>query len=148
MRAETHRVALARSDTEAITIPATATHVFHFIADPQNLPSWAVGFCRAIRRDADTDDRWIVTTPQGEMPIRFATNELLGTIDFHLMPAPGVELVAYSRVVPNLEGAEYVFTQLQAAGMSDDVFEGQIRALIDELQVLRGLIGARAACPA
>lgn len=143
-----HRVATTRSDTRAVTIGAAANEVFEFVADPENLPRWAVGFCRAIRRDGGVPDRWIVTTAQGELPIRYVTDAALGVIDFYLSPAPGVEAAAFSRVVPNGEGAEYIFTQFQAPGMPDEVFEGQVHALAEELHVLRGLIGARAACPA
>jgi hypothetical protein len=142
-----HDVATTRADTRAVTITAAATTVFEFVADPENLPRWAVGFCRAIRRDEGAPDRWIVTTAQGDLPIRYVTDAALGVIDFYLSPAPGVEAAAFSRVVPNGEGAEYIFTQFQAPGMPDEVFEAQVRALVAELQVLRSLIEARAACP-
>ena len=136
-----------RSDTQSVTIDMPPSHVFAFIADPENLPSWAVGFCRGIRRDAAAG-QWIVTTTQGDVPIRFVTLETAGTIDFYFTPAPGVELAAFSRVIPNGAGSEYIFTQLQSMGMSDEVFEGQMRALAGELRVLQGLLQARATCPA
>jgi hypothetical protein len=143
-----HQVTTTRSDTRAVTIDTAADKVFEFVADPENLPRWAVGFCRAIRRDGEAPGRWIVTTAQGDLPIRYVTDATLGVIDFYLAPARGVEAAAFSRVVPNGEGAEYIFTQFQARTMPDEIFEGQVRALVEELQVLRSLIGARAACPA
>ena len=127
-------------------INAPASRVFAFVADPENLPRWAVGFCRAIRPDVERD-RWILSTSEGEMPIRYVTNEATGTIDFHFSPAAGIELAAYSRVLPNGAGAEYLFTQFQSIAMPDEVFDRQVRALVEELQVLRGLIHARATCP-
>lgn len=148
MSGDRHHVAIMRSDTSTVTIYGTAGQVFDFIADPQNLPWWAVGFCRAIRRDGEVPDRWIVTTAQGDLPIRYVTDSALGVIDFYLLPAPGVEAAAFSRVVPNGEGAEYIFTQFQAPGMPDEVFQAQAQALVEELHVLRGLIRARAICPA
>ena len=143
-----HHAPTTRSDTRAVTIDAGPDDVFDFVADPENLPRWAVGFCRSIRRDAETSDRWIVTTAQGDLPIRYVTDRELGVVDFYLSPAPGVEAAAFSRVVPNGDGAEYVFTQFQAPGMPNEVFEGQVRALVEELHVLRAVIGARAACGA
>lgn len=136
--------ATARFDTRSVTIEAPPSVVFGFVADPQNLPSWAVGFCRSIRRDEH--DGWVVTTASGEIAMRYETNEPAGTIDFRFSPEDGIEVTAFSRVVPNGHGSEYVFTQYQFDGMPNDVFEGQIRALEAELQVLRGLIHARAAC--
>jgi hypothetical protein len=148
MHNTTSDVATMRADTRTVTIDAPADQVFDFVADPENLPRWAVAFCRAIRRaDEPGAERWIVTTAQGEVPIRYVTDRTLGMIDFHFAGPSGLEDVARSRVLANGAGAEYVFTQFQAPGMSDEIFEGQVRALVEELQVLRGLIQARAVCP-
>jgi hypothetical protein len=137
------RATTVRSDTQTISIESGPGDLFDFLADPDNLPRWAVGFCRSIRREGD---RWLVTTAQGDVGIRYATDRTLRVIDFYISPAPGVELAAYSRVVPNGEGAEYVFTQFQAEGMPDDVFASQAQALTDELHILQRLVRARAAC--
>lgn len=145
MAGTTHSRTTTRSDTRAVTLDASVDEVFDFLADPASLPRWAVGFCRSIR--PDTNDRWIVTTAQGDVSIRYRTDRTLGVIDFYLSPAPGMEAAAFSRVVPNGDGAEYVFTQFQFQGMPDEAFEQQVHALVEELQVLRGVMRARAACP-
>jgi hypothetical protein len=147
MPGTTNHLRAARSDTRAVTIDAPAADVFAFVADPENLPRWAVGFCRAIRRDPEKAGQWIVSTAHGDLPIRFVTDSQRGTVDFYLTPTPAVEAAAFSRVMPNGLGAEYVFTQFQAPGMPDEVFDGQVQALVEELQVLRSLIQARIACP-
>ena len=133
-----------KAHTSAVTIEAPAAEVLEFVADPATLPQWAVGFARAIRREGD---RWIVSTARGEVGVRYAVDTALGTVDFYLAPAPGVEFPAFSRVLPNGDGTEYLFTQFQTPGMSDHEFEGQVVALGEELQVLRSLLRARAACP-
>jgi hypothetical protein len=133
-----------RADTQSVTVPASAEHVFAFLADLENLPRWAVGFARSIRRGAE---EWIAQTAGGDLPIRVVADAQRGTIDFHLGQAPGVEAVAYSRVVPNDSGAEYVFTQFQRPGMTDEVFAAQRAALADELAILPILFRAQAACP-
>lgn len=134
-----------RSNTQHITINVDPRTLFDFLADPNNLPRWAVGFCRAIRRDGD---HWFVQTSQGEVAVRYVTHADLGVVDFSLSPAPGIEVDAFSRIVPNGDGAEYVFTQFQAPGMPDEAFEAQVSALKEELVVLRALMHAQAACPA
>jgi hypothetical protein len=144
MAHQAHQSGTTRSDTRSIAIDAPRDEVFAFLADPENLPRWAVGFCRSIRRD--DSGRWIVSTSQGELAVRYVTDEEAGTVDFYMTVAAGSEIAAFSRVVPNGDGSEYVFTQLQHPGMPDDVFDGQVRALIEELQVLRALLHARAAC--
>jgi hypothetical protein len=81
------------------------------------------------------------------MPIRIVADAALGTIDFHMTVAPEIEAVAYSRVLPNGAGVEYIFTQFQLPGMPDEVFAGQRQALAEELAILPILFRAHAACP-
>jgi len=133
-----------RADTQTITVPASPDDAFAFLADPENLPRWAVGFARRIRREGEA---WLVQTAHGEMPIRIEADAARGTIDFHMMVVPEVETVAYSRVVPNDAGAEYVFTQFQLPNMTDEVFATQRAALAEELAILPILFRAQAACP-
>jgi hypothetical protein len=132
------------ADTQTITLPVSVEDAFSFLAQPENLPRWAVGFVRGIRREGDD---WIVQTVQGEMSVRVVADALRGTIDFHMRATPGVEAIAYSRVVPNDSGTEYVFTQFQLPGMADGVFAGQRAALAEELAILPILFRAQVACP-
>ena len=136
---------MEKSNTQAVSISASPSQVFDFIANPETLPLWAVGFCRGIRREGAD---WIVTTPRGDIRMRYDADRARGTVDFHFSPAPGVELSAFSRIVPNGSGAEYVFTQFQGPGMPDAVFDAQVSALGEELRLLTSVIRARAACPA
>ena len=132
------------ADTQTITLPVSAEEAFAFLAEPENLPRWAVGFARGIRREGDA---WIVQTAQGQMPLHVVADAAQGTIDFHMGVAPGLEAVAYSRVVPNDSSAEYVFTQFQLPGMADEVFAAQRAALAEELAILPILFRAQMACP-
>jgi hypothetical protein len=132
------------ADTQSITLPVRPDDAFAFLADAENLPRWAVGFARDIRREGEA---WLVQTAGSEVPIRVAADAARGTIDFHMTVAPGVEAVAYSRVIPNDAGAEYVFTQFQSPGMTDEVFAAQRAALAEELALLPILFRAHAACP-
>jgi hypothetical protein len=132
-----------RADTQTATLPCSAAQLFDFLSDPENLPRWAVGFCRGIRPNGD---EWLVRTAHGEVGLRYVTDRALGVIDYHMSPAPGVEATAFSRVVPNGDGAVYVFTQLQPPGMPDGVFAGQATALTEELRVLEAVVRAQIAC--
>jgi hypothetical protein len=133
-----------RTDTQTVSLDAPLDHVFDFLAEPGNLPTWAVGFARSIR---PSGDQWVVATGNGEIGLRLMADRRLGTIDFHMTVAPGVMVIAYSRVVAAGHGTEYVFTQLQSPGMPDGAFDAQIDALREELIVLRSVVKARAACP-
>jgi hypothetical protein len=126
-----------RTDTKTIAIHASPEKVVQFLADPQNLPRWAVGFAKAVRKDGP---RWVVTTGGGEMGVRIAADEKTGVVDFYMSPAPGIEGLAGSRVLPNGQGAEYIFTQFQAPDMPDEMFAKNVQAVAHELTVLKALL--------
>ena len=131
-----------RSDTQSIMIDVPLAAVHAFVAEPANLPRWAVGFAQGVRQE---NGRWIVQTGAGDMPVRVDADETCGAVDFHMEPAPGVEVSAFSRVVPAGEGSVYVFTQLQGPGMPDAVFDAQAQALGHELVALKAVV--EVSCP-
>ena len=131
-----------RADTKTVSIEAPGDRVVTFLADPRNLPRWAVGFAKAVH---DTPHGWVVLTGAGLMGIRIDSDVRRGTVDFRMEPAPGVEVLAASRVVPRGTGSELVFTQFQAPDMPDDVFAKNIQALTHELTVLKALLEVE--CP-
>lgn len=72
--------------------------------------------------------------------MKVTTSPSCGVVDFHLSPTPGVELVAASRVIPNGEHAELLFTQFRPPEMTASQFDGQVRALQEELRVLKSVL--------
>lgn len=132
-----------RADTKTVAIHASQQKVVAFLANPENLPRWAIGFARSVRRDGE---RWLVTTQSGgDVGVRIAADARSGVVDFYMSPAPGVEGLAASRVVPSGDGVEYVFTQFQAPGMTDDMFARSVDAVAHELTVLKALLEVE--CP-
>lgn len=125
-----------KANTQTVSIEAAPSKVLDLVADPMNLPRWAVGFARAVRPDGD---RWIVSTGGGEIGLRIQADRTAGTVDFHLESAPGVEGLAASRVIPRGMKTEFVFTQFQSPGMPDEAFQASVEALGHELQVLKAL---------
>ena len=131
-----------KSDTQTVSIDAEPSKVHTFLREVPNLPRWAIGFAKSVRRDGDA---WKLETGGGEMGLRLVTDADQGTVDFWLSPAPGVEALAASRVVPRGAGTEYVFTQFQAPGMSDEAFAQSVGTLGHELVVLKALLEVE--CP-
>lgn len=131
-----------RSNTQSVSIDSPADRAFSFVADAGNLPRWAIGFAKEVRADGDG---WLVTTGQGQVRLRCIADERLGVVDFHMTVGDGDEKVAHSRILPRGEGAEYVFTQFQAPGMPDEVFDGTVQALGHELVALKALLEVE--CP-
>jgi hypothetical protein len=131
-----------RSDTQTVTIEVRPKEVLAFVGDGQNLPRWAIGFAKSVR---PAPHGWIVSTGQGDVPTTIAVDEATGTVDFHMEPAPGAHASAYARVVPNGEGAEFLFTQFQQPGMPDETFDLLVAAVGHELVALRALLEVE--CP-
>ena len=131
-----------RSDTQSVTIAARPEDVLAFVGDGENLPRWAIGFAKSVRR---CESGWIVISGQGEIPTWIVVHEMSGTVDFRMEPAPGVKVTAYARVVPNGDGAEFSFTQMQQPGVPDEVFDQLVTAVGHELVALRALL--EVACP-
>jgi len=131
-----------RSDTQTITIATPPEEVIVFLADGENLPRWAIGFATSVRR---VNDRWMVTTAEAEMPIAIDINEAGRTVDYRMEPAPGVQATAFTRVLPNGDGAEVVFTQFQQPNVADEIFEQLVAAVSHELVTLKALLEVQ--CP-
>jgi hypothetical protein len=131
-----------RSNTQSVSVDVQPDALFNLVADVQALPRWAIGFAKNVIKE---DGGWVVETGQGLMPIEIVSDSVVGSVDFRIRPAPGVVMIAHSRVLPRGEGSEYVFTQFQPPGMPDEVFDGQVAALTHELSALKAI--AEVQCP-
>ena len=131
-----------RADTKTVSIDADPQKIVQFLANPRNLPRWAVGFAKSVRQEGG---RWYVNTAAGEMSVRISADERSGVVDFWISPAPGVETLAASRAIPGGRATEYTFTQFQTPGMTDEAFHQSVKALEHELTVLKALMEVE--CP-
>jgi hypothetical protein len=131
-----------RCDTQTVTIGAAPKDVLGFVGDGQNLPRWAIGFAKSVQPDSGD---WVVTTGQGEVPLSIAVDKVTGTVDFRIEAVPGQVATAYARVVPNGEGSEFIFTQMQQPGVPDEMFDGLVAAVGHELTALKAIMEVR--CP-
>lgn len=141
--------ALFRAKTLGISIDCPPREVYAFVSNPENLPFWAAGLGRSVRK---SDGRWIVETPDGSATIRFAPPNDLGVLDHHVSPAPGgggreppdVEILVPMRVVPNGSGSEVLFTVFQRPGMSDEQHANDVRLVEADLETLKSVLESRA----
>ena len=131
-----------QADTQSISIEASPARVFQIVADPRNLPRWAVGFARSVRQE---NGRWYVQTGGGEVPLRMETDATRGIVDFWLSVAPGREILAASRVVARGPASEYTFTQFRAPDMPAEAFAKNVSAVRHVLRVLKAV--AEVECP-
>lgn len=128
-------ISLPRAETRSISIEATPDSVFAFVADARNLPRWAPGFASAVRPEGD---RWIVTSGETELTIAVVADQARGTID--LLAGPELNIGAFSRVVPNGTGSEYLFTLFFPEGTPPEAVSAQMEAVDGELLAVRELV--------
>lgn len=126
-----------RSRTLSVSIDCSPAGVYAFVANPENLPKWAQGLCRSVRK---SDTGWVVETPQGPMAFRFVAKNDLGVLDHVVSPAPGTEVYVPMRVVPNGSGSEVLITIFQPPDMSDEQFAEDLRLVERDLATLKRVL--------
>lgn len=70
--------------TLAVTVAAPRDTVFNFLADIENLPRWAGGFCERLYLERG---RWKALTSQGELDCDLEASAGTGVIDLRFGPS-------------------------------------------------------------
>jgi hypothetical protein len=125
---------LNHSRTRSISIAADPAEVLAFLADPHNLPRWAPAFARSV---SERDGQLLVDTGQGELPISLSVSPERGTVD--VLSAADPRVGAFSRVLPNGDGSEYLFTLLFAPDTDETAVQAQLAVVDQELETVRAL---------
>jgi hypothetical protein len=120
-----------RSETRQISIQAPPAAILDLVGDARALPRWAPNFATTVQPDGD---HWIVN---GELHIDLRVDRTYGTIDILRVEHP--QTGAYSRVVPNGEGSEFLFTLFFPDGSEDAAVTRQMEVVEEELRTIRAL---------
>jgi hypothetical protein len=114
--------------------------VYAYAVDPSNLPEWATGLGQAVH---NVDGRWYVDTPTGRVGFSFVEWNPFGVLDHEVTLASGETVYNPMRLIRDGDGCEAVFTLRRAAGVSDDEFERDARAVAADLARLKNIVEAR-----
>src|SRR3954451_10802613 len=120
-----------RSETRSYSIQAPPDAVLDLVGDAQALPRWAPNFATSVRAG---DGHWVVND---ELHIDLRVDRALGTVDILRVDHPPTG--AYSRVVPNGEGSEYLFTLFFPDGTEEAAVTRQMTIVEEELGTIRPL---------
>lgn len=127
-------------DVQSIHFNVSQQQAFAFIANPMQLPKWALAFASV------TGGRAVMRTPSGEVEIDLDVHALAenGTIDWHMAFPDGSTAVAYSRVVAlSRDCCVYCFI-LTPPPVPLEQLEGALAAqskiLTEELARLKGIL--------
>ncbi len=129
-----HTTTALRAETRTVSINAPPGSVFELVADPRSLPRWAPAFARGVRPDGDD---WVIDTGEGDLRITVRVSREHGTVD--LLVAKNPDRGAFSRVVPNGGGSEYLFTLFFPDGTDEIAIARQMAIVEGELQAVRTL---------
>jgi hypothetical protein len=129
------------SSTHTLVVDAPRDRLFAYLADVENLPRWATGFCRRLTRAADG---YRVETPQGIIHFRLEADPETGTIDMYGGPSPDAMAYWPSRVVSlTPTRSAYIFTNFQWPGVDDAAFATQCSLLSREFDNVRHAVESR-----
>lgn len=126
-----------RSRHLSVVIARTVDEVYAFASDPDHLPRWAAGL--ASSPVARVGDDLVVSSPMGEVRVRFTPPNDHGVLD-HVVTLPdGTTVLNPMRVVAHPDGAEVVFTVRQLQ-MSEAELERDAALVAADLVALKVLL--------
>jgi hypothetical protein len=128
-----------RAESRSISIAAPPAAVLALVADARRLPEWAPAFARGVQPDGDA---WLIDTGEGQVRITVRVSPEHGTVD--LLSATDPTRGAFSRVLHNDGGSEYLFTLFFPDGTADAAIARQMATVEDELEAVRALCEAQA----
>jgi hypothetical protein len=114
-----------------VTLEVLYERAFAYLADWRTQPEWATNFVKGVRQDGR---QLFMTTPFGEVPAEWRTNEELGTIDIVF---PGGRLLPTRLTDMGDSSLVYTFTFSMPAEVPDEVFRDGQRGMEEELLTLK-----------
>ena len=123
--------------TISVSIARSPDAVYAYACDVRNLPHWAPGFAKAVRRGARG---WEVETIDGSVGFEFVSPNELGVLDHRVVGNEEPAVWNHMRVIGNGDGAEMLFTLFQPTGVTDEDFQGDLDLVESDLRTLKRLL--------
>ena len=120
---------LTISQTRSITISAPPESVLEVVGDARRLPTWAPDFARSVRPDGE---HWVIND---EATIDVRVDRAARTVD--IVSAENPRRGAFSRVLPNGDGSEFLFTLFFPPGTDDAAVSRQMASVASAARSVR-----------
>jgi hypothetical protein len=124
-----------------VSIRRSPADVYAFVANGENIPRWAAGLGKEIRRAGGGE--WIAEGPLGSVRVRFAPLNDLGVADHDVTLSTGATVHNPIRVLPNGAGSSVIFTLMRLPGVSEQQFAEDAKAVETDLATLKTLLERR-----
>jgi hypothetical protein len=121
-----------RAEHRSLGIVSAPAKVHAYLADANNLPSWAPGFASSV---SPSGAGWLVRRDDAEFVIDVLADARSGTVDF--VAAADHARGLFARVLPNASGSEVVFSMVFAPDAPEDAVTAQTLTLERELAAVR-----------
>jgi hypothetical protein len=129
-----------------LTLAASRSAAFNFLADIENLPLWTGGFCEWIELHREG---WWAYTAIGELAVETKVDDIASEIDLCFRHVSGWTVVLPLRVRSDGEGGSLVSLACrQVAGLPDEQYERLFDDLMNGLRALPLRMGVQAAVAA
>ena len=120
-----------------VSIRRSPEDVYAFVANGENIPRWAAGLGKGIRREGD---EWIADGPLGSVRVRFVPKNDLGVADHDVTLETGDTVHNPIRVLPNGKGSTVIFTLMRLPGVTAEKFDEDARAVEKDLKTLKAVL--------
>lgn len=125
------------SETITVVISAPTSAVFNFIADPFNMPEWAIEFCQGL---TEAEGIYTALTPMGEMIVNIKSDKHTGVIDMYASPDGKGDFPLATRVLPLPDGqTAYTATFFHEPGIPEAAYQQQLGSLRKEMAHMQSL---------
>ncbi|MCK8781053.1 SRPBCC family protein [Rhizobium sp. NTR19] len=125
-----------------VSIDRPWQEVYAYASKPENMQYWASGLAEGLRRDGD---EWIGDGgPIGRIRVRFSPENPYGILDHTVAMEDGTVVGNPLRVVPNVDGAEVMFTLLKRPEMTEEAFEADAAHIQKDLMALKAILEGKA----
>jgi hypothetical protein len=132
-------ISTMNTQTFTITVSASRDTVFNFLADIENLPKWAGGYCERLTLQRG---RWWALTVEGEQVVDMETSAGTGVLDLRAGPLPEHMTLTPLRVIALSARRTLVSILLiESPDQGAEVFARRCRIFREAMQGMLGRFG-------
>ncbi|MFC3198203.1 hypothetical protein ACFOET_11330 [Parapedobacter deserti] len=120
----------------SISINKPADEVYSYASNPENWPAWT-NFIQSVVKENST---WFAVSDLGRIKVEFVPDNNFGIIDHWVTLTDGTIVYNPMRVIENNQGSEFVFTLFRMPYMTEEAFEQDATAVMNDLKTLKKIL--------